>query len=241
MTPRSAPRGGPPRSPKPARPPRKKTAAKGKAAVFDAPAALPADEPRTLRLGMVAGATPGKWIDAWQERMPHVPVEVVHLDLATQREALLADRVDLALIRLPIERDELSVIALYDEIAVVFCSADSALTAADELDPSDLDGEVVLVPRDAVYDLDLPGTVAPAFDAPVDTADAVATVAAGVGILILPLSLARLHHRKDATHRPLRGAPTSSVALAWPTARTTADVETFIGIVRGRTANSSRA
>lgn len=226
---------------RPGRPPRKKSPPKGKPVVFDAPAPVSVDEePRTLRLGMVAGATPGKWIDAWQERMPHVPVEVVPLEIATQREALLADQVDLALVRLPIVRDELSAIALYDEMAVVFCSADSALTAADELDASDLEGEVLIVPQDAVYDLEIPGTVAPAFDPPVDTADAVATVAAGVGILILPLSLARLHHRKDATHRPLRGAPTSSVALAWKTARTTADVEAFIGIVRGRTANSSR-
>lgn len=241
MTPRKAPRGGPPRSMKPGRPPRKKSPPKGTPVVFDAPEPGSAEEePRTLRLGMVAGATPGKWIDAWRERMPHVPVEVVPLEIATQREALLADRVDLALVRLPLDRDQLSAIALYDEIAVVFCSVDSALTAAEELDPSDLEGEVVIVPQDAVYDLELPGTVAPAFDPPVDTADAVATVAAGVGILILPLSLARLHHRKDAAHRPLRGAPASSVALAWPTARTTADVETFIGIVRGRTENSSR-
>ena len=69
---------------------------------------------------------------------------------------------------------------------------------------------------------------------------AVATVASGVGILIVPMSLARLHQRKDADYRPLIGGRTSTVALAWPREKTTADVETFVGIVRGCTANSSR-
>lgn len=193
-----------------------------------------------LRLGLIPGATPGKWIDAWRERLPDAPVEVTQLDVATQRDRLLADDVALALVRLPIDRDALHVIPLYDEIAVVVCAADSALTAADALDLSDLDGEVVIVPRDAVYDLDVPGSLTPAFAPPTDTAEAIATVAAGVGVVIVPLSLARLHHRKDVAHRPLRGGPTSTVALAWPRDRTTPEVEAFVGIVRGRTANSSR-
>ncbi|SDG37126.1 DNA-binding transcriptional regulator, LysR family [Microbacterium pygmaeum] len=212
---------------------------RGAPVVFDAPPPAQ-EEPRRLRLGTVAGATPGRWIDTWRERFPDVPVEVVPLELSSQQESLRAGGVDLALVRVPLDPDGLSVIALYDEIAVVVCSADSALTAVEELDPADLEGEVLLVPRDAVYDIDLPGTLTPRVDPPADTAEAIATVAAGVGIVIVPLSLARLHSRKDAAHRPLRGAATSTVALAWPTARTTPDVEAFIGIVRGRTANSSR-
>ena len=173
--------------------------------------------------------------------MPVVAVEISQLQVAHQRDSLLNGDVDLALVRLPIDRDDLSVIALYDETAVVVCAADSALTAVDELTLHDLAGEVVLVPGDAVYDLDIPGSVAPAFAPPADTAEAIATVAAGVGVVIVPMSLARLHHRKDAAYRPLRDAPPSTVALAWRTDRTTPDVETFIGIVRGRTANSSRS
>ena len=61
--------------------------------------------------------------------------------------------------------------------------------------------------------------------------------------MIVPMSLARLHHRKDAEYRPLVDGPTSTVALAWPTAADGANgplVDAFIGIVRGRTTNSSR-
>jgi DNA-binding transcriptional LysR family regulator len=173
--------------------------------------------------------------------MPHVPLELVPLDVETQRAALLAGEVDAALVRLPLDQADLHVIRLYDEAAVVVTSVDSALTAADELEPGDLHGEVVIVPRDDVIGpLPLPGTEAPRFDPPETTADAIATVAAGVGVVVVPMSLARLHHRRDVAYRVLRGAPETTVALAWHADRTTPDVDTFVGIVRGRSVNSSR-
>jgi hypothetical protein len=65
-------------------------------------------------------------------------------------------------------------------------------------------------------------------------------VAAGIGVVVVPQSLARLHHRKDLTYRPVTGVPESRIALSWPEDATTDMVEDFIGIVRGRTVNSSR-
>ncbi|GAA3940153.1 hypothetical protein GCM10022383_17560 [Microbacterium soli] len=171
--------------------------------------------------------------------MPHVELELVPMSFAEQREQL-AD-VDLAFVRLPLRRTEdLHVIPLYDELPVVVASADSHLMAADELSADDLAGEVLITPADDVLGPLGLATVAPRFPTITTTADAVATVATGVGILVIPMSLARLHQRKDADHRILRGGPTSTVALAWPRDATTPDVETFVGVVRGRTANSSR-
>lgn len=197
------------------------------------------EEPRTFRLGVVPGATPGKWIDAWKQRMPHVPLELVPVEVAGQRTAI--DAVDAAIVRLPLmDAAEMHVIPLYEEAPVVVAPSDSHLMAADELTATDLAGEVLLTPLDDVLGaLDLPGTLAPNF-APLPTADAIATVATGVGIVVVPMSIARLHHRKDVDNRPLVGGPASPVALAWSRGRTTADVETFVGIVRGRTSNSSR-
>ena len=60
-------------------------------------------------------------------------------------------------------------------------------------------------------------------------------------MLIVPQSLARLHHRKDVTYRPIADAPTCSVALAVPEGPQSALIEEFIGIVRGRKPGSSRA
>ncbi|WP_372955801.1 LysR family substrate-binding domain-containing protein [Microbacterium oleivorans] len=179
-------------------------------------------------------------MDVWKTRMPRTPLELVPIEVAQQRDALVDGTVDAAIVRMPVERDGLSVIALYDEVPVAVCAADSALTAVDELTLADLDGEVVIVPRDDVLQLDVPGSVAPSFPPVASTADAIATVAAGVGIAIVPMSLARLHQRKDVHYRPIVDAPVSGVALAWRTEATTPSVNAFIGIVRGRTANSSR-
>ncbi|WP_345801463.1 LysR family substrate-binding domain-containing protein [Microbacterium sp. AZCO] len=209
-------------------------------------------EPGTFVLGAVPGATPGKWIDVWRERMPHVGLELRTIAVATQRNELLAtpaeDRdaatrvppIDAALVRLPIDREGLHVIPLYEELPVVVVSKDSHLTAADELDLADLAGEIVIVPADDVLAFEVPGAVAPVFDPPETTADAIATVATGVGLVVVPMSLARLHQRRDVASIPLREGPMSEVALAWQADRTTPHVETFVGIVRGRTSNSSR-
>jgi hypothetical protein len=49
-----------------------------------------------------------------------------------------------------------------------------------------------------------------------------------------------MHHRRDLTYRVVTDAPTSSVALAWVREGHTDLVEEMIGIVRGRTGNSTR-
>ncbi|HWT34445.1 MAG TPA: LysR family substrate-binding domain-containing protein [Microbacterium sp.] len=234
------PFGGPAKGRKPpAGKPTNSRPANGKPPVQPKPAAPAVAPPaETFTLGAVPGATPGKWIDIWNERMPQTRLLLEPIPVADQRTALAG--VDAALVRLPIDTAGLHVIRLYDEVTVVVMAADSHLTAADELDTADLAGEVVIVPRDDVLGLAVPGTAAPDFEAPQTTEDAIATVAAGVGIVLVPMSLARLHHRKDTDYRPLREAPVSTVALAWEAERTTPEVETFVGIVRGRTGNSSR-
>lgn len=116
---------------------------------------------------------------------------------------------------------------------------DHLVTAADEVSVGDIAEEIVLHPLDDVLDWErLPGR--PALERPATTADAVELVAAGIGVLLVPLSLARLHHRKDLTYRTVTDAPESSVALSWPEDAHTDRVEDFIGIVRGRTVNSTR-
>ena len=69
----------------------------------------------------------------------------------------------------------------------------------------------------------------------------VATVAAGTGVVVVPMSVARLHHRKDVTYRP--GDRPAADDRRPGLARVDDEderVQTFIGIVRGRSARSSR-
>ncbi|MET9367281.1 LysR family transcriptional regulator substrate-binding protein [Streptomyces griseoflavus] len=195
--------------------------------------------PPSFRLVYVPGVMPGKWVRIWNERLPDVPLDLTQVPAATAQALLLGGDADAGLVRLPVDRTVLSAIPLYTERTVVVVPKDHLVTAVDAVTPEDLADEIVLHPLDDVLDWErLPGR--PALERPATTADAIELVAAGIGVLVVPLSLARLHHRKDLTHRPLEAAPESAVALAWPEAATTDRVEDFIGIVRGRTVNSTR-
>ncbi|MFD4777152.1 LysR family substrate-binding domain-containing protein, partial [Streptomyces sp. NPDC058427] len=193
----------------------------------------------SFRLAYVPGVTPTKWVRIWNERLPDVPLSLVAVPAAEAPDLLLAGGADAGFVRLPVDRPELSAIPLYTEATVVVIPKDHLVAAVDEVSVGDLADELVLHPLDDALGWEqLPGR--PAIERPATTADAIELVAAGVGVLAVPQSLARLHHRKDLTYRPLSGAPESRIALSWPQDRTTDRVEDFIGIVRGRTVNSTR-
>jgi DNA-binding transcriptional LysR family regulator len=159
---------------------------------------------------------------------------------ADAADEVRAGTVDVAVLRLPAETSGLAVIPLYEESTVAVVPTDHILSAADELTTADLAGEPKLLPLDDVVDwADAPG--APVDHRPETTESAVELVATGIGVLIVPQSLARLHHRKDLTYRPIADAPACPVALAVPDGPQSALIEDFIGIVRGRKPGSSRA
>jgi DNA-binding transcriptional LysR family regulator len=202
--------------------------------------------PVPFSIGFAAGVTPTKWTRIWAERRPDVPLEVFRTEPSDQTAVLHDGRADVSLVRLPIDDNELSVISLYREIPVVVAAKDHAIADMDSVVVADLADEHLLqdpddVPewRDVASELHN-GTRLP-LPAMRGLDDAMEQVAAGVGILILPHSLARLHGRKDVVSRPVEDVAETEVALAWLKARTTEEVEEFVGIVRGRTAASSRA
>jgi DNA-binding transcriptional LysR family regulator len=188
-----------------------------------------------FRLLVVPGITVDKWSRMWSERMPQTNLQLVPAEAADAAALLAAAEADAGLVRMPIDGDAFHAIPLYTEATVVVVPRDHLLSAADEVSVADLVDEPLLRPLDDV----LAWPDAPA-DRPATTAAAVELVAAEAGILVVPQSLARLHHRRDLTYRVVGDAPASSVALAWRRDRHTDLVEEMIGIVRGRTANSTR-
>jgi DNA-binding transcriptional LysR family regulator len=195
--------------------------------------------PPSFRLAYVPGVTPTKWVRIWNERLPEIPLTLVAVTTAEASDVLRGGGADAGFVRLPIDRTDLSAIPLYTETTVVVIPKDHIAAAVDEVSAEDLADEIVLHPLDDTLDWERPPG-RPAIERPATTADAIDLVAAGVGLLIVPQSLARLHHRKDLTYRPVTGVPESRIALSWPEDATTDMVEDFIGIVRGRTVNSSR-
>jgi DNA-binding transcriptional LysR family regulator len=206
----------------------------------------------SFRLGFVPGATPAKWARVWQARHPGTPLLLVPVAASSAEAAITSGELDAALLRPPVDRDVLHAIVLYDEEPVVVVGRDHLLAALDPdetVEVADLADEVLVQPaddvlawagRDGAADdaIAVPGR--PPAQVPATTADAIALVAAGVGVVVVPRSLARLHHRKDVTARALPAAPTAPVVLAWPIDRADDRHEDLIGIVRGRTVNSSR-
>ncbi|MGW3469410.1 LysR family transcriptional regulator substrate-binding protein [Saccharopolyspora sp. NPDC000995] len=193
----------------------------------------------TFTLAYVPGVTPGKWARIWDERSPEVPLNLVQV-AAAEAAGVVRDRdADAALLRFPTDRTGLHAIPLYTETTVVVVPKDHVVAAAEEVSPDDLADGIVLHPLDDTLDWEQPPG-RPAIERPATTAAAIELVAAGVGLLVVPQSLARLHHRKDLTYRPLADVPQSSVALSWLEDETTDLMEQFIGIVRGRTVNSTR-
>lgn len=186
------------------------------------------------------GVTPAKWVRTWRERMPETALTLVRVTAAEAEAAVRARDADAALLRLPVDRTGLHAIPLYTETTVVVVPKDHFLAAGDELAAEELAEDVLLHPLDDVLEWTEPLPGKPAIDRPETTADAVELVAAGVGLLVMPQSLARLHHRKELTYRPLPSAPTSQVALSWLEDEPSELMEQMIGIVRGRTVNSSR-
>jgi DNA-binding transcriptional LysR family regulator len=195
--------------------------------------------PLCLTVGYVPGVTPAKWARTWAQRHPEVPLQLHAVAAADAADALRAGTIDVALLRPPADTSGVAVITLYEETTVVVVPTDHLLSAVDAVTVADLEGEPVLMPLDDVVAwAATPG--AQVDHRPETTSDATELVAAGGGVLIVPQSLARLHHRKDLTYRPITDAPTCSVALAVPAGQQPALVEEFIGIVRGRKPNSSR-
>ncbi|MGA5267257.1 LysR family substrate-binding domain-containing protein [Streptomyces lydicamycinicus] len=193
----------------------------------------------SFRLAYVPGVTPTKWVRIWNERLPDVPLTLIPVPAAEACAVLRDGGADAGFLRLPVDRTDLAAIPLYTETTVVVVPKDHLVTAVDEVASEDLADEIVLHPLDETLEWERrPGL--PAKERPATTADAIELVAAGVGLLVVPQSLARLHHRKDLTYRPVSDAPASRVALSWPQEETTDLVEDFIGIVRGRTVNSTR-
>ena len=144
-------------------------------------------------------------------------------------------------------------IRLYEELPVVILPVDHVLTVLDEVPVEELAEEFLLQPASDIpaYEevsrawRESAGRIVPEGLTDKETIE---LVAAGVGLYIVPMSIARFYHRKDLTYRPVAGLDVYPVHLVWPRApkgeprseELEALLQDFIGIVRGRTATSER-
>ena len=189
-----------------------------------------------LHIGFVTGATPDKWARHWRDRRRE-PLDLVPVTEEDQLDGVRDGSLDMALVRLPVDRDGLHCVRLYDELQVVVASRDHLLAAADdEVSTADLVDEQLVRPHPsgwtpAAEQLDWP---------PMSEREAIETVAAGTGIVIVAMSVARLHQRKDVVTRVVSDLEPTTIALVWPVERDDEVTQAFVGVTKGRTANTSR-
>lgn len=190
-------------------------------------------------MAFVPGVTPDKWARVWRERHPRIRLELLPVEESQQRAVLDERAADLVLARLPVDLERptpLHRVVLYEELPVVVAAVDHFVAAAEEVTTADLVDEQLVLPersgwRPAATQLDFP---------PMSVKEAVEVAAAGTGVVVLPMALARLHHRKDVVHRPVADLPATQVALLWRVEDDGPVHQDFVGITRGRRASSGR-
>lgn len=185
-----------------------------------------------LRVSYVAGVTPGKWMDRFAERYPQAQLKAARYDEPDILDLLARDEADAVFVRYTGDSPKDAsrhVIPLYEELEVVCAAKDHDVEYYEESVPLEI---VTSFPQ---LDLaDYPEEVG-------GLAIALEVVASGAQVVRMPQSVARLFHRKDVIYRVIDGGVSTQVGIAWPTGlEDTELVDEFIGIVRGRGANSSR-
>ncbi|MGO4536232.1 LysR family transcriptional regulator substrate-binding protein, partial [Leifsonia sp. 2MCAF36] len=165
------------------------------------------------------GVTVGKWTRAFEQRFPDVDLVVRPSDDPVS--VLAAGEADMVFARDAEPDDGRHLIPLYAEDIVAVMHHEHLLTLEEEpLHLADLDDQ----PR-------VTGEPSEAF---------MRSIAEGQGIALLPASVAKALRRKDVVAIRVEDAPQSRIGLTWPREGQHPLVDDFIGIVRGRTAHSSR-
>jgi len=188
-----------------------------------------------LRVAFVTGTTPDRWARSWREQR-RGRLELVPVDEADQEAVVRRGDVDMALVRLPIDTEGLHCVRLYDEQPVVVAGHEHLVSAADTVTLADLADEQLVRPHRSGWLPAAEQLVWPVMSEP----EAIETVAAGTGIVLVPMSVARLFQRKDVVRRDVTDLPPTTIALVWRRDRDDDTTQAFVGVVKGRTANTSR-
>lgn len=183
--------------------------------------------------------------------MPDVALQSHPVAESRQLDAVRAGDANMAFVRLPVDTAGLNVIPLYTELSVVVAPKDHPIAAFEEIAVEELADEYLLAdPDDFPAWRDISTEIRDGTRKPLpemaSVEDALDLVEAGLGILILPMSVARHFNRKALRARVVTGVPESGIGLAWLQSDAPlpdgfdAVIEEFIGVVRGRGKNSSR-
>ena len=189
-------------------------------------------------VGFMPGLIVTAAVREFSRRHPEVTVEVLRTDWINQTDVIHDGTVDVGYLRLPVDQRGLAVEPLLSEQRVAVVPAGHRLAGKDSVMVADLAAEHLLqdpaaVPewRDIAVELrdgQPPGRV-PAFRT---VEEKLEHVAAGHGIVVLPLSTATFYTRADISHVLVCDIAPNQVCLAWDRLRRSDLIRDYVAIAR---------
>jgi DNA-binding transcriptional LysR family regulator len=179
-----------------------------------------AAQPSRITVGYTANLIVTPAVRELRHRHPDADVQTLHVDWNEPRAALLDNRVDVVVARLPFPTDQLHVTVLYDEPRVLLIPLDHRLAGKESVTLDDIaDEPLPRVPDpawNAFWRIDPRPDGRPAPDGPFVQAveDKFEVIASGQAVAIVPAGAGINRLRPDLTTVPLEGVEPSHVVLA---------------------------
>ncbi|MEV6645673.1 LysR substrate-binding domain-containing protein [Amycolatopsis sp. NPDC051371] len=191
----------------------------------------------TFTVAFMPGITVTDAVRSFSSRYPDVSVELLRTTWDDQTEVLHDGRADVSVVRLPVDRQGLSLRPLFAEPRVAVVRADHRLAGKESVLVGDLADEHLLNDPDAVPEwrdvaVELRDGTAPRWRGFRSVEEKLEHVAAGRGIAVIPRSTSEYYTRPDVAHVPIEDLPPNEVCLAWVAARRSPLVHAFAEILR---------
>jgi DNA-binding transcriptional LysR family regulator len=175
---------------------------------------------------------------------PQLTVNVLRTSWDDQTDVLHDGRADVSYVRLPVDQSGLQVRALLAEPRVAMLPAGHRLAGKDTITIADLADEHLLqdpdaVPewRDIATEMRIRRRRAPVFRT---VEEKLEHVAAGHGVVLLPLSTAVFYTRPDVTYSYVSDIPPNQVCLAWDATRRSRLIQDFAAVAADHPPVASR-
>ena len=193
--------------------------------------------PRRFTVGFMPGLIVTAAVRALLARHPELDVEVLRTSWDDQTAVIHDGRVDVGYVRLPIDRRGLRVQLLLSEPRVVVLHADHRLAGKESVALADLADEHLLQDPDAVPEwaeiaTEMHTGPRPPEPRALNVEEKLEHVAAGRGVVVLPLSTASFYTRADIVHAAVRDLAPNQVALAWDATRRSRLIREFAEVAQ---------
>ena len=192
---------------------------------------------RAFTVGFMPGLIVTSAVGELSRRHPGLTVEVLRTDWLNQTDVIRDGTVDVGYLRLPVDQRGLELEPLFSEPRVAVVPAAHPLAGKEAVTVSDLAAEHLLQDPDAVPEwrdvaLELRG--GPRGRVPLlrSVEEKLEHVAAGHGIVVLPLSTATFYTRADVSYIFVSDFAPNQVCLAWDGLRRSALIREYARIAR---------